>query len=273
MSDPQSVLFEQVGCAAVITLNTPDRRNVLTASAVAALVDAVEQAESRPSVRAIVVTGAGRAFCAGAELGILENAGDGDFAPVRAVYEGFLRVLHSPLLTIAAVNGPAVGAGLNLALVCDIRLAADTAIFDTRFARLHVHPGGGNAWLLHQAVGYQNACLAVLLGEVWDAPTALSRGLIARILPPGQLLDDACALAEQVASHDREFVGRVLSTLRAVRAGATHAETLELEAEAQEWSLGQPNAKAALSALRARLRQEGSAARGSSTRRPPRRDA
>lgn len=253
MADPESVLLEQVGCAAVITLNTPDRRNVLTATSVAALVDAVEQAESLPSVRAIVITGAGRAFCAGAELSILENASSGDFAPVRAVYDGFLRVMHSPLLTVAAVNGPAVGAGMNLALVCDIRLAADTAIFDTRFARLHVHPGGGNAWLMHQAVGYQNACLAVLLGEVWDAPTALSRGLVARVVARDQLLDDACALAEHVAGHDREFVGRLLSTLRTVRAGATHSETLELEADAQAWSLGRPNAKAALSAIRARI--------------------
>jgi enoyl-CoA hydratase len=251
VSDAAPVLVEQVGCAAVITLNNPARRNVLTAESVAALVEAVEHAESRPSLRAIVITGAGRAFCAGAELSILEDAGSGDFAPVRALYDGFLRVMNSPLLTIAAVNGPAVGAGMNLALVCDIRLAADSAFFDTRFARLHVHPGGGNAWLMHRAVGYQNSCLALLLGEVWDASTALSRGLVAQVVHGDRLREDACALAERVEGHDREVVGRVL--LRAVRDGATHSETLELEAEAQRWSLAQPNAAAALAAIRGQI--------------------
>ena len=253
MSDRSQVLLEQVGCAAVITLNMPARRNVLTSASVAALVEAVEEAEAEPSVRAVVITGAGRAFCAGADLAILENASNGDFSTVRSLYDGFLRVMRSPLLTISAVNGPAVGAGMNLALVCDIRLAASSATFDTRFTRLHIHPGGGNLWLMSQAVGYQNACLAVLLGEVWDAPTALSRGLVAEVTPDDELRDHACNLAQRLAHYDREFISRLLRSWWAVRDGATYAETLELEAEAQRWSLGQPNAKAALAAIRAQI--------------------
>ena len=99
----------------------------------------------------VVLTGAGKAFCAGAELSVLRAAADGDFDSVRPVYEGFLRVLRSPLPTIAAVNGPAVGAGFNLALACDVRLAGRHAIFDTRFTQLRLHPGGGHTWLLARA--------------------------------------------------------------------------------------------------------------------------
>lgn len=150
----------------MISLNNPDRRNVLSAPLVRAIGDAMDDAESSESVRCVVVTGEGRAFCAGAELGTLRAAADGDFASVEDVYSGFLRVFRSPLPTIAAVNGPAVGAGFNLALACDIRLSAREAVFDTRFAQLHIHPGGGHAWMLARAVGPQRAMLACLFGEV-----------------------------------------------------------------------------------------------------------
>lgn len=138
---------------AVLTLTDPKRRNVLSPEMVAGIGDAFDRAESDPSVRCVVLTGAGNGFCAGAELDTLFRAAEGDFGPVTRVYDGFLRVLRSPLLTVAAVNGPAVGAGMNLALACDLRIAGPTAFFDTRFAQLRLHPGGGHMWLLQRAVG------------------------------------------------------------------------------------------------------------------------
>jgi enoyl-CoA hydratase len=251
--DSDLVATERVGCAAIITLNTPARRNLLTSASVAALVTAVENAEADPAVKALVITGAGRAFCSGADLELLEKASGGEFAPVRGVYEAFLRVMRSPLLTIAAVNGPAVGAGLNLALVCDVRLAAESAMFDARFMKLHIHPGGGHSWLMHRAVGDQAAAMAILFGEVWDAPTALSHGLVARVIADDGLLDCALAMTKRLAGHDSELIRRMVATLRHVNSGATHGEILEMEADAQRWSLAQPNARAALAGIRAAL--------------------
>jgi enoyl-CoA hydratase len=240
------VLVERHGGAAVVTLNAPRRRNVLSAGMVEAVQTTFDGLESDPTVTCVVLTGAGTAFCAGAELSTLEHAADGDFEPVRFVYDGFLRVRESPLPTIAAINGPAVGAGYNLALACDVRLAGASARFDTRFSALRLHPGGGHTWLLTEAVGSQHATLACLFGEVWDAPTARERGLVADVLPDADLLPTAIALARRLEVHDQEFVRKVTATLRLAANGADHAEVLAAETEAQAWSLTRPAFRAGL---------------------------
>ena len=247
------VVTERRDAVLVVTLNVPARRNVLSAGLVAAVAGAYDAAEADPAVRCVVLTGAGSAFCAGAELDTLESAAGGDFAPVREVYQGFLRVLASPLPTVAAVNGPAVGAGFNLALACDLRLAAATARFDTRFPALHLHPGGGHTWLLTRAVGPQHAMLASLFGEVWNAEQAHARGLVAAVHPADGLLDAAVALGNRLASQSPAYVRAVTATLRAAAGGATHAEVLERESAAQEWSLGEPEFLRGLEEIRARI--------------------
>jgi len=247
------VLTERHDAVAVVTLNVPARRNVLSAGLVAAVAAAYDEAERDPRVRCVVLTGAGPAFCAGAELDTLESAAGGDFTPVREVYQGFLRVLASPLPTIGAVNGPAVGAGFNLALACDVRLAADTARFDTRFAALHLHPGGGHTWLLTRAVGPQQAMRACLFGEVWDAEEAHRHGLVTAVHPAAELLPAAVALGNRLAGHSPEYVRRVTATLRAAAGGADHPEVLARESAEQEWSLGQPDFLAGVEQIRARI--------------------
>ena len=138
------VLVQVEDRVAVITVNDPDRRNAVTAEMSAALRAAVDGAEADPEVHAVIVTGAGKAFCAGANLTALgEAAEDG----LRVIYDGFLAVANCTLPTIAAVNGPAVGAGLNLALAADVRIAGPAAMFDPRFQKLGIHPG----MLSHQA--------------------------------------------------------------------------------------------------------------------------
>lgn len=239
MPDSQ-VLVRQSGGVAVISLNEPVRRNVLSASLVRAIGDALDDAERSDSVRCVVITGEGRAFCAGAELDTLRAAADGDFAGVEDVYSGFLRVLRSPLPTIAAVNGPAVGAGFNLALACDVRLAAREAVFDTRFARLHIHPGGGHAWLLARAVGQQRAMLACLFGEVWDAAAALDAGLVAAVHEGPDLLDAAIKLGRRLEGQEPDYVRRLVQTLRQALTMTEHSEALAHETRAQQWSLTRP---------------------------------
>lgn len=238
------------GAVAVLTLSDPARRNVLSAPMVRAVGAAVDQAEADEKVRCLVVTGAGRAFCAGAELEILERSAEGGFDSVREVYDGFLRILNSPLATVAAVNGAAVGAGFNLALACDVRLASTEAVFDTRFSALQLHPGGGHTWLLTRAVGYQQAVLACLYGQRWTAPDALAVGLVAAVHRPDELLPAAVALGLRLEGQEGALTRRLTSTLRLASSGADHATVLDAEAAAQEWSVTRPAFVAHVRALR-----------------------
>jgi enoyl-CoA hydratase len=241
------------GGAALLTLNLPERRNVLSAPLVRAVGSAFDALEADDGVRAVVLTGAGPAFCAGAELSTLRAAADGAFDAVREVYDGFLRVLRSPLLTVAAVNGPAVGAGFNLALACDVRLAARRAVFDTRFAKLRLHPGGGHAWLLARAVGEQQAKLACLLGETWDGARAKEVGLVAEVCDDDALVGRALELARRLDDHEPAFARRLTDSLRRAFVTTAHAEALARETEAQQWSTTRPAFKAGVAAIEAQV--------------------
>jgi enoyl-CoA hydratase len=205
---------------------------------VSQIADALDDLEADASVLALVVTGAGSTFCAGAELATLQRAAGGDFSLIRQVYAGFLRILHTPLLTIAAVNGPAVGAGFNLALACDARIGADSARFISRFAELRILPGGGHTWLLSRVVGHQLATMSLLLGRTWDAATALRDGLVADVVPASQVVSAALRLGAGLDAFEREYVRRAVATLRAAPLLASHADALEMEAGHQQWSTG-----------------------------------
>ena len=248
------VALDQRGGVALVTLNDPARRNILTAPLVHAIAAAMDRAERDEATRCIVLTGAGSAFCAGAELATLHGAADGAFDDVETVYEGFLRVRDSPLPTIAAVNGPAVGAGFNLALACDVRLAAATARFDTRFAALRLHPGGGHAWMLARAVGQQRATLACLFGEVWDARAALDAGLVAAVIDSqAELVDAAVALGQRLAHQEKVYVQRLVATLRAALSTTAHADALAQETDAQRWSATRPAFRDGVQAIEDRI--------------------
>ncbi|MGZ5379744.1 MAG: enoyl-CoA hydratase [Mycobacterium sp.] len=176
---------------AVITINDPDRRNAVTAEISAALRAAVNAAEANQDVHAVVVTGAGKAFCAGANLTALGEATENG---LRVIYDGFLAVANCALPTIAAVNGAAVGAGLNLALAADVRIAGPAALFDPRFQKLGIHPGGGATWMLQRAVGPQVARASLLFGMSFDAETAVRHGLALRVA------EDPVAVARELAA-------------------------------------------------------------------------
>ncbi len=178
MAQPEPILFNVTNRIALITVNDPDRRNAITAESSGLLRQAVERAEADPDVHAVVVTGAGKAFCAGADLSALGAAGGGAAETgLRQLYDGFMAVGSCRLPTIAAVNGAAVGAGLNLALAADVRIAGPAAVFDARFQKLGLHPGGGATWMLQRAVGPQVARAALLFGMRLDAEAAARHGL------------------------------------------------------------------------------------------------
>jgi enoyl-CoA hydratase len=237
------------GAVAVVTLDEADTRNALTHALVDAMVEAFDRVDGDERVRAVVVTGAGRAFCAGADLSTLGGSRD---EGVRSIYDAFLRVARSPLPTIAAVNGAAVGAGMNLALCCDVRLAARGARFDTRFLQLGIHPGGGHTWLLHRAVGPQAAAAAVLFGEVLDADAAHRTGLVWDVVDDG-VVDAAVALGQRLAAVPRELVVRTKASLRAAPAITEHDDAVELELGRQAWSMQQPEFAERLAQLRSQI--------------------
>jgi len=144
-----------------------------------------------------VVTGEGKAFCAGADLSQLGASRE---QGLRHIYGGFLRINSSPLVTVAAVNGAAVGAGMNLALACDVRVVGTSARFDTRFLALGIGPGGGHTWWLQRLVGPQAAAAMVLCGQVIDADAAHRLGLAWQVVPDDELLAVATGLATAAAS-------------------------------------------------------------------------
>jgi len=245
------VRVEVADGVATVTLDEPERRNALSTSMVQEIIDAFDRFEAPDSgVGTVVVTGAPPAFCAGADLGHLGGSAE---PGLRSVYEGFLRVGRSTLPTIAAVNGAAVGAGMNLALCCDVRVAGRSARFDTRFLQLGLHPGGGHTWMLQRAVGPQQAAAMVLFGQVWQGEEAAARGLVYRCVDDAELLDTAAAMAKSAAEVPTELAQRAKQTLREIAAQTDHAAAVDVEIAAQLWSLKQPFFAERLAAMRAKI--------------------
>jgi enoyl-CoA hydratase len=257
MSEPR-VRVDVTDRVAVVTLDDPDRRNALDLALCEEIIAAFDALEARDDVGAVVVTGAPPAFCAGADLSHLGASGSGgDDGGARegllAVYEGFLRVGRCPLPTIAAVNGAAVGAGMNLALVCDLRIAARRARFDTRFLQLGLHPGGGHTWMFRRITGPQAAFAAVVFGEVLDGEAAERAGLVWRCVDDDALLPTALELAGRAAAGPPELVRRMKATLHDMATVDEHAAAVERELVDQVWSIRQPAFQERLAALQAKI--------------------
>jgi len=233
-----------------LTLDNPDERNTLTAPMVAEIVAAMEALEGDPAVGAIVVTGTPPAFCAGANLG---NLAEADGSSLGRIYEGFLRIARSPLPTIAAVNGAAVGAGMNLALGCDVRIAARRAKFDTRFLQIGIHPGGGHTWMLRRIAGPQAAMATVVFGDVLDGAEAERIGLAYRCVDDDALLTSAHEMAARAAAAPRELVEVTKRTIQDMAAVGDHPAAVERELEPQLWSTRQPWFAEKVAALQARI--------------------
>ena len=235
---------------ALLTLNDESRRNAVTPRMRDELVQIFAELESRPEVRAVVVTGAGQSFCAGADLGELATASGDD---LRNIYDAFLAFANSPLPTIAAVNGHAVGAGLNLALACDIRLASPAASFAAGFLRLGLHPGGGSTWMLRRTVGPQVTAAMMLFGKPLDGHAAARVGLVLECVDGDLLVPEAIALAEHVVRAPAPLVERLKRTLRQFDGVDALADAVDLELEAQAWSTQQDFFRERIASVGARV--------------------
>lgn len=221
---------------AVITLSRPERMNALTVAMGASFEAAVTALGTDPDLRAVVLTGEGRAFSAGGDLDFLERRAEGgaqeNAEEMRAFYRRFLSLRGLPVPTLAAVNGAAIGAGMCLALACDLRVCARNAKLGLTFVGLGLHPGMGATHLLPTLVGHQTASRLLLTGDVIDGDDALRLGLVAESVEPDEVLPRTLALARRVAAAAPVAVRSTVRSLRMV--ADEHLErALWREADAQ----------------------------------------
>lgn len=252
------VLVEITDKVATLTLNDPDKRNALDAEMSSEVAATIREIDASDDVGAVVVTGAGKGFCAGGSLGaLLEGAQSGgeNMAAIRheytALYEAFLELRSARVPTVAAVNGAAVGAGLNLALAADVTIAGESAKFMSGFLRLGLHPGGGNTSMLTERIGPQAAAAMTLFGETIDGREAERIGLAYRCVADADLLGTAQAMATVAADYPADATKRVKETLRLART-ADFQTVLDTEVTAQIWTATLPEAAERLAAMQKR---------------------
>jgi enoyl-CoA hydratase len=243
------VRVDRRGAVAIISLDHPEDRNALSLAMTRALAEAVHSVGADDAIGAVVLAATGTVFSAGGSVDdLLEPK-----APLSEMYSGFVAVMECELPTVAAVNGPALGAGMNLALACDLIVCSPAARFETRFLDVGLHPGGGHVWQLRQRIGRQGAAALSLFGETLDGEEAARRQLAWRCVSEADLLEASWQLASRAAGRDRALMVRTRRTL-ADSASVVHAaDAVALELEPQQWSMGRPEFLDALGRLRTQL--------------------
>lgn len=232
----EDIRYAVDGAVATITLDRPDALNALTDDMKVALRRALDDAAADDTVRAVVLTGAGRAFCVGQDLRQHADhlaAGDTELRTVREHYNPVVRALTAlPKPVIAAVNGMAAGAGASLVFACDFRLAADNAAFLMAFARVGLGPDTGASWTLQRLVGYGRATAMLMLAEPVSAAQALDMGLVNAVVAANDLTTAAGELAVRLAAGPTTAYAAIKDALAVAAAGDLEA-ALEHEAVVQ----------------------------------------
>lgn len=203
------LIYEQDAGIVTLTMNQPETRNPLTGNtAVPEFIAACERIAVDPTVKVVILTGAGSAFCSGGNVRDMQRYARDAIAPmpIRDEYRNGIQRLPLALYnlevpTIAAVNGAAIGAGCDLACMCDIRIAAEGARFAESFVKLGIVPGDGGAWLLPRVVGMSKAAEMSFTGDAIDAAEALACGLVSRVVPAAELMATARSLAQRIAAN------------------------------------------------------------------------
>lgn len=223
-----------------LTLNHPDTRNALTGSGIIpALLQACDRIEHDPSVRVVIITAEGKIFSSGGSMDEMERQIGPGVTPAELRQEYRHGIQRLPLAitnlevpTIAAVNGPAMGAGSDLTCMCDIRIASESATFAQTFVKIGLVSGDGGAWLLPRVIGMSRASEMAFTGDPIDAQTALAWGLVSRVVPATDLMTEARALARRIATNSAPAVRM---TKRLLREGqhSSLSNVLELSASYQ----------------------------------------
>jgi 2-(1,2-epoxy-1,2-dihydrophenyl)acetyl-CoA isomerase len=232
VTEPPTHRVERDGAVATVTLDRPDALNAQTRASRLALASDLRALSSDAAVRCVVLTGAGRAFCAGQDLREEAALADVD-ETLRETYAPVIQALVGmPKPVVAAINGAAAGAGLSFALACDVRYMAEGAVLMMAFSNIGLVPDAGGSWLLPRIVGYARAFELAATGRRVDSAEALALGLVQRSLPPDELLPAARELAAVLAARPTRALGW---TKRLLRAGEQEAlaDVMELEAQLQ----------------------------------------
>lgn len=225
------------GPITTITLNRPDKLNAFSGTMREDLLAALRAAADDTAVRVIVITGAGRAFCAGGDVDYMSGLQkEGDVQSFRKLLDAgrdivtTIAAIAKPV--IASVNGVAAGAGCNLALACDYRIASDSAKFSQSFVKIGMHPDWGGTWLLPRLIGPGRALEMLMTGRMADASEALNIGLVDRVVPSAELTDETERLAQAIASGPPIAIAGIKRALRASEKNDLRAQ-IELESENQ----------------------------------------
>jgi enoyl-CoA hydratase len=246
----KSVLYETRGHIGLITLNRPDNRNSMDAEMLPVFSEVLDQAKSNRDLRCLVITGSGSSFCAGADLkaGFTDTSGHLLHETMLEVYRHFLKMGEIEIPTIAAMNGHGVGGGFGLALMCDIRVACNTAKYGANFARLGIHPGMAISYTLPRLAGLPKACELLFTGRVFNGLEAATMGLVNYAVEEGSVLDKALELAEEIAGSAPAAVRMMKRTIyRGMNWDPVKAA--EIEAQAQSHTLQMEDAAEGISAL------------------------
>ena len=238
-----AVTLTRVNRVALITLNVPEKLNAMTTSLAEAFGIIVAQLIEDPSdYGCVVITGAGRAFSAGGDLGFLKARGadtpSRNAVIMRRFYERFLSIRRLPVPCVAAINGPAIGAGLAVALACDVRVAAADAKMGITFTQLGLHPGMGSTHFLPRIVGPQYASRMMLTGEIIEGEEALRIGMVAEVQPTGEeTVAAAMKMASKMASAAPLAVRTCVRSIRMAQdEGLDRSLWREADAQAQVWN-------------------------------------
>jgi 2-(1,2-epoxy-1,2-dihydrophenyl)acetyl-CoA isomerase len=234
--------YEKSGRVAVVTLNRPESRNAIaTPQDCFDIAEALMRANDDPEITALILTGAGKAFCSGGDLkSIRERTGIGPQSPPDATRLNYRRGVHAiiraladvEVATIAAINGAAIGLGLDIGILCDMRIAAASAKMASSFVKVGIVPGDGGAWILTNAIGATRAAELVLTGDTVDAEEAMRIGLVGRVVADDKLMDEARTLANRVAVNPPRAVRLAKRLLREAQHGRL-SDVLELSAAFQ----------------------------------------
>lgn len=217
------LLFETHGPVAVLTINRAESRNPLGADGDGdAFAAAASRINADRSIRAVILTGAGKAFSAGGDVKAMKDRAGAFSGPGVAIREryrtGIHRIVRSvwniEVPVIAAVNGPAIGLGNDVACLADMRIASDTAIFGATFLKIGLVPGDGGAWLLPRVIGMARASELLYTGDTIDAQTALGWGLVSRVVPAATLMDEARKLAQKICQQPPDVLRMTKKLLR-----------------------------------------------------------
>lgn len=258
MTATDLVLTERNGAVGVVRLNRPDRLNAFAGDMRDRIGDAVEELGADPDVRVLIVTGAGRGFCAGADVDYLrmlvETGNDRDFEKLLRAGERVvtaIRGLAKPV--IAAINGPAAGGGANLALACDLRIMGESASIGQTFSRIGLHPDWGGTFLLPRLVGESAALDLMWSGRMVPAAEALGLGMVNRVVPDDRLWAEALEWARRLAAAPPLAVGRIKRAVQASRA-ETLDHMLAVELESQLACFRSNDVRRGLAAFREKVR-------------------